>query len=125
MDAEAILAQIERVVRWADAFRLAFVKCNYPCQQEVMRRALLDCLKKKRIFEVFLEKPVISLLDEVSSKEPQQALASWVAAYRIAKEIDWAKALQNLDNLAKQVGGPGLQYWETLARQLPAGEDDG
>ena len=40
----------------------------------------------------------------------QQAMATWVAAYRIAKEIGYAKALQNLDNLAKQLGGAGLEY---------------
>jgi tetratricopeptide (TPR) repeat protein len=61
----------------------------------------------------------------LNNREPQQALASWVEAYRIAREIGWAEALQNLDNLAKQVGGPGLELWETLARQLPAGEDGG
>ncbi len=59
------------------------------------------------------------------NEEPQQALASWVAAYRIAREIGLAEALQNLDNLAKQLGGPGMQFWEMLARQLPVGKDGG
>ena len=60
-----------------------------------------------------------------NNDEPQQALASWVAAYRIAREIGLAEALQNLDKLAKRLGGAGLEYWEMLARQLPAGEDGG
>lgn len=61
----------------------------------------------------------------LTNKESQQALVSWVAAYRIAKEIGLAEALRNLDNLAKQLGGTGLEYWEMLAQQSPAGEDDG
>ena len=45
-----------------------------------------------------------------TNEEPQQALVSWVTAYRIAREIGLAEALQNLDNLAKQLGGAGLEY---------------
>ncbi len=58
-------------------------------------------------------------------QEPDQAIAAFVAVYRIARDIGLAGALQNLDNLAKQLGGTGLETWEALAQQLPAGEAGG
>jgi tetratricopeptide (TPR) repeat protein len=49
--------------------------------------------------------------------EKDQALAGWLAAYRLAKAIGYAPALQALDDLARQLGGEGLAYWEALAAQ--------
>ncbi|WP_353571162.1 tetratricopeptide repeat protein [Candidatus Albibeggiatoa sp. nov. BB20] len=54
----------------------------------------------------------------LENKEQQEALAAWVQSYLIANKIGEAQALQNLDNLAKQLGGTGLEYWEQLAKQL-------
>lgn len=47
--------------------------------------------------------------------ERQQALAYWIEAYQIAKEIDLAEALTNLERLAKAMGGDGLEFWEQRA----------
>jgi tetratricopeptide (TPR) repeat protein len=47
--------------------------------------------------------------------EPQQACTCFVEAYRIAKEIGLAEALVNLESLAKQLGGSGLEDWERLS----------
>jgi len=52
--------------------------------------------------------------------EPQQAIAYWVAAYRIAKEIGLSDALMHLEKLAKQLGGSGLEYWEQLSQRIGA-----
>ncbi len=65
LDNDSILDQIERVVRWGDEFRLAFIKCNHPAQQEMLRRSLLERLSDQRILEIPLEKPIVSLLDEI------------------------------------------------------------
>ncbi|MBT9096432.1 tetratricopeptide repeat protein [Methylovulum psychrotolerans] len=48
----------------------------------------------------------------LQNDEQKQALSIWLQAYRIAKHIGWAQALQNLDQLAKALGGEGLAYWE-------------
>ena len=50
--------------------------------------------------------------------EHQQALACWIEAYRIAKEIGYAEVLAALENLAKQLGGNGLELWERLPQQM-------
>jgi len=44
--------------------------------------------------------------------EQKQALSIWLQAYRIAKRIGLAERLQNLDQLAKDLGGEGLAFWE-------------
>ena len=54
--------------------------------------------------------------------EHQQAVAYWVAAYRIAKEIGLSEALMSLENLAKQLDGNGLEDWERLSQQMESGE---
>jgi tetratricopeptide (TPR) repeat protein len=52
-----------------------------------------------------------------TKEEHQEAVAMWVQTYVIAKQIDLAEVLNNLDKLAKQLGGSGLAYWERLAQQ--------
>ncbi|ASF47750.1 tetratricopeptide repeat protein [Methylovulum psychrotolerans] len=47
--------------------------------------------------------------------EQEQALSTWLQAYRIAKRIGLAERLQNLDRLAKDLGGEGLAFWERLS----------
>ncbi|MCB1824838.1 MAG: tetratricopeptide repeat protein [Candidatus Competibacteraceae bacterium] len=65
LDNNSILDQIERVIRWDNEFRLAFIKCNHPAQQEMLRRSLLERLSDQRILEIPLEKSIVSLLDEI------------------------------------------------------------
>jgi tetratricopeptide (TPR) repeat protein len=47
--------------------------------------------------------------------EKQQALAHWVTAYEIAKQIGYAQALSALVELATQLGGEGLAFWDSLS----------
>ncbi len=61
----------------------------------------------------------------LTKQEPDQAIAAFVAAYRIAKDIGYAAVFSELDNLAKQLGGTGLENWEALAQQLPSEEAGG
>jgi len=51
------------------------------------------------------------------NQKPEQAITAWVSAYSIAKKLDLAEALKHLDKLAKELGGPGLEFWEQLAAQ--------
>jgi hypothetical protein len=41
-----------------------------------------------------------------------------VQSYLIANKIGLANVLNALDDLAKQMGGTGLETWEQLARQF-------
>ncbi|MCV6636110.1 CHAT domain-containing protein [Candidatus Albibeggiatoa sp. nov. NOAA] len=54
----------------------------------------------------------------LQNEEQQEAVECWVKAYLIANKIGWAELLEALDNLAKQLGGTGLETWEQLAQQL-------
>jgi len=56
----------------------------------------------------------------LQNEEVQEARAAWVQAYRIAKQIGLAQVLNALDNLAKEHGGAGLEFWEELARRFEA-----
>ena len=58
-------------------------------------------------------------------QELDQAIAAFVAAYRIARDIGYAQVLSALDKLAKEMGGTGLEYWEALAQQRPSEEAGG
>ena len=42
-----------------------------------------------------------------ANEEKQQAYASWVSSYKIAKKIGHAQVLDALEDLAKQLGGDG------------------
>ena len=51
--------------------------------------------------------------------EENQALATWVNVYRMAKPMGLAQVLQALENLADQLGLPGgLDGWQALAEQM-------
>jgi tetratricopeptide (TPR) repeat protein len=52
--------------------------------------------------------------------EQQQALAIWLKAYRIAKQIGLAETLQALGRLATSLGGEGLNLWELLGQTEPS-----
>ena len=49
-----------------------------------------------------------------ANKEKEKAFEKWLAVYAIAKEIGEAQALSALDDLAKKLGGTGLENWEAL-----------
>ncbi|HEV8713452.1 MAG TPA: tetratricopeptide repeat protein [Candidatus Binatia bacterium] len=86
-ETHTVLAQIERVIRWSDEFRLAFVKCNSPIQQEEIRRMLLARLSDKQVLEVFLQKPIISLLDELIARWDATQPSDAVCIYGLEKSI--------------------------------------
>ncbi|MGB2747794.1 MAG: tetratricopeptide repeat protein, partial [Thiofilum sp.] len=52
---------------------------------------------------------------QAQNQEIQQAVATWVAAYAVSKEIGHAQALAALESLAPQIGlAGGLAGWEAL-----------
>jgi tetratricopeptide (TPR) repeat protein len=54
----------------------------------------------------------------------QEAVNIWVASYIIAKQINLAQALQELADLAPQLGLPdGLESWEMLAQKMQNKKD--
>ena len=87
-DINVVLDQLERVVRWSEEFQLVFVKCNHPVQQEVLRRALLARLHDKRVLEVVLEQPIVSLLDEITDRWDPAAPPQAVCVYHLEKSIN-------------------------------------
>jgi len=49
----------------------------------------------------------------------QEAVSTWVAVYRLAKQINLSQALEALASLAPQLGLPeGLAGWEQLAKKI-------
>ncbi|MFI3189397.1 hypothetical protein BCS42_06015 [Crenothrix sp. D3] len=52
----------------------------------------------------------------LQNDQQEQAIATWLQAYSIAKQIGLAQDLAALEDLAKQLGGEGLAYWETLSQ---------
>ncbi|MEI7868987.1 MAG: SUMF1/EgtB/PvdO family nonheme iron enzyme [Candidatus Methylumidiphilus sp.] len=65
---EVIFNRIERIVRWSDTFRLVFLRCDSPTQEHGLRRQLAYRLDALRILEITLDKPITSLLDEVTAR---------------------------------------------------------
>lgn len=56
---------------------------------------------------------------QAQNEELQQAVAKWVAAYAVSKEIGHAQALAALESLAPQLGlEGGLEGWEALLQQF-------
>jgi tetratricopeptide (TPR) repeat protein len=87
-ETQTILAQIERVIRWSDEFRLAFIKCNSPIQQDEIRRMLLARLNDKHVLEVFLQEPIISVLDELTARWDATRPPDAVCVYGLEKSIN-------------------------------------
>src|SRR5262245_8546616 len=87
-DVNGVLDQLERVVRWSEEFQLVFVKCNHPVQQETMRRALLARLHDKRVLEVVLEQPIVSLLDLLTASWNAATPPQAVCVYHLAQSIN-------------------------------------
>jgi len=67
-EVEVIFNRIERIVRWSDTFRLVFLRCDSPTQEHGLRRQLAYRLDALRILEITLDKPITSLLDEVTAQ---------------------------------------------------------
>jgi tetratricopeptide (TPR) repeat protein len=88
IEADEVIDQLERVVRWSDEFRLAFVKCNHPRQCEAMRRTLLERLHDRRVLEIFLEQPILSLLDELTARWDAANPPHAICVYGLEKSID-------------------------------------
>ena len=56
------------------------------------------------------------------NEEHQEAIGAWVTAYTLASQMNLAKALNALAELAEHLGLPGgLQGWEVLAKKMKAG----
>ena len=87
-DVQVVFARLERLVRRADAFVLGFVKCNHPSQQKEMRQELLVRLSHKHILEVELDKPLISLLDELTARWDAENPPDVVCVYGLEKSIN-------------------------------------
>lgn len=49
----------------------------------------------------------------VWKNDQPQAVAIWLSGYKIAKEINLYPALQVFNQLAKNLGGTGLEFWES------------
>lgn len=101
-EAQTVLDQIERVIRWSDEFRLAFVKCNSPLQQEEMRRTLLARLNDKQVFEISLQQPIVSLLDELTARwdatQPPDAVCVYGLEKSIGEQRESSSALGRLNH---------------------------
>jgi hypothetical protein len=87
-DADLVLDQLERVVRWSDSFTLAFVKCNHPMQCNAMRHAFMTRLADKRILKIELERPISSLLDAITAKWNPADPPEGICVYGLEKSID-------------------------------------
>ncbi len=119
LDNDSILDQIERVVRWGDEFRLAFIKCNHPAQQETLRRSLLERLSDQRILEIPLEKPiVVSLLDEIrlpwSPNQPPVAVCVYGLENSLREQGEHSPVLGRLNHerdLLRQSIPAALLIW--------------
>ena len=118
-DTDSILDQIERVVRWGDEFRLAFVKCNHPIQRETLRRLLLERLNDQPVLEIPLDnKPVVSLLDEIrplwKPDQPPVAVCVYGLEYSLREQGQNSPVLGRLNHdrdLLRQFVPAALLIW--------------
>ncbi len=62
----------------------------------------------------------------LQNEDHQQAVASWLAVYQLAKKLNLAQALDALENLAGRIGlEGGLEGWETLLQHTGGEEQEG
>ncbi|EIJ42290.1 hypothetical protein BegalDRAFT_1396 [Beggiatoa alba B18LD] len=54
----------------------------------------------------------------LQNEEVQEGITKFVEAYRIAHKIGYAQVLQALEELAKDWGQDGLNYWARLSQQI-------
>jgi hypothetical protein len=88
MDTDTILDQLARVVEWANDFVLVFIKCNHRSQLEVLPRALRGRLHDKYILEIPLKDPIVSLLDELTSRWNTANPPDGISVYGLEKSIN-------------------------------------
>ena len=103
------LDRLVRTIEWSDGNTLVFVRCNHPPQREEARQKLLTRLPGKRVLEVRLAEPIVSLLDEITSLWDPEAPPDAVFVYGLEKsidsELDYSPALGRLNhdrNLLRQ-----------------------
>lgn len=87
-DSSQVLDHLVRMINRADDFVLGFVKCNHPSQQKKLRREFLARLSHKRAFEVELDKPLVSLLDELTARWDAKNPPDVVCVYGLEKSIN-------------------------------------
>ena len=87
-DPTPVLDRLARMINRADDFVLGFVKCNHPSQQKELRREFLARLSDKHILEVELDKPLVSLLDELTARWPSDNPPDVVCVYGLEKSIN-------------------------------------
>ena len=87
-DTSQVLDRLVRMVNRADDFVLGFVKCNHPFQQKELRREFLARLHDKRVLEVELDKPLVSLLDELTARWEAENPPDVVCVYGLEKSIN-------------------------------------
>ena len=96
------LDRLVRVIERSDGFTLAFVRCNHPIQRETMRQRLRERLTGKRLLEVFQDKPIISLLDELSrawdASNPPDAVCVYGLEMSISQEREYSPVLGRLNH---------------------------
>ncbi|KPA13143.1 hypothetical protein MHK_006650, partial [Candidatus Magnetomorum sp. HK-1] len=52
------------------------------------------------------------------NNDQQKAEMHWVKSYHIAKQIGYAQVLSALENLAQQLGGNDLSFWDAIAEKM-------
>jgi tetratricopeptide (TPR) repeat protein len=87
-DPDTILNRMERVVRRADDFVLGFVKCNHLNQRNEIRAAFLARLTDKRVLEIELDAPIVSLLDAIAARWDADYPPDAVCVYGLEKSIN-------------------------------------
>ena len=83
-----VLNRLERMLRRAEVFALGFVKCNHPHQQQEMRKELATRLEDRSVLEVELDKPIVSLLDELTARWEGNNPPNIVSVYGLEKSIN-------------------------------------
>ena len=99
---EDILDGLVRVIEWSDSHTLAFVRCNSPIQREEMAQKLKARLKDKRLLEVTLDRPIVSLLDQITSRwdaaTPPDAVCVYGLEASIGEEREYSPVLGRLNH---------------------------
>jgi len=85
---DAVLQRLERVIRRSNDFVLGFVKSNSPMQRKDLSLALQERVSDKRLLEVELDKPIISLLDEITARWDAIHPPDAVCVYGLEKSIN-------------------------------------
>jgi tetratricopeptide (TPR) repeat protein len=86
---------------------LDFLNCSLAISQKIGDRTGLSATLFN-IGHIYIEQ------DDI-----QNAISTWVAAYQVAREVNYAEVLQELADLAPQLGLPeGFDGWEMLAKQM-------